>query len=458
MIDPDALSRATAAGIGRLLAAGATNPVEVAAAFLERIDQAAARHVFLHVTGDRAQREAEASRKRYREGRALGPLDGVPISWKDLFDVAGSPTTAGSALFRDSAPATRDAPVVGNLAAAGMVCLGKVNLTEFAYSGLGLNPHYGTPANPHDTTVARAPGGSSSGAGVSVAGGLCPCSIGTDTGGSVRVPAAFNGVVGYKTSERRIDKTGVFPLSETLDTVGPLAKSVEDVVLLDMAMRGLVATGVRRADLSRLTIAVPTNVVHDGADDAVGANFEAAIDRLSRAGAIVVRRTLPLLDEVQAVTEAYGSLTAAEAYVVHKDRVDGPDRERIDRRVAARILAGKRMSSYDLISLTRVRTRLIGDLGRELDGGLLAMPTTPHTAPEIAPLEADDDLFHKTNLKTLRNTLLGNFLATCGLALPSGRDVEGLPTSILFSAPWGADEMLLSNGLAIEAALAGAPS
>lgn len=458
MTDLDTLSRASAAGIGRLLAGGALDPVEVMEFFLGRIDEAAQRNVFLCVTGARAKREAEASRVRYREGRALGPLDGVPVAWKDLFDVAGSQTTAGSALFRDSAPAKRDAPVVANLAAAGMISLGKVNLTEFAYSGLGLNPHYGTPANPHDATVERVPGGSSSGSGVSVASGLCPCSIGSDTGGSVRVPAAFNGVVGYKTSERRIDKTGVFPLSDTLDTVGPLARSVEDVVLLDMAMRGLVATGVRRADLSALTIIVPSNVVHDGVDDAVGANFEAAIEHLSRAGAKVVRRALPLLDEVQAVTQAHGSVTAAEAYFLHKDRVDGPDCEKIDRRVVARILGGKRMSSHDLIAITHARKRLIGDLGRDLDGGLLAMPTTPHTAPEIAPLEADDELFHKTNLKTLRNTLLGNFLATCGLALPSGRDAKGLPTSILFSAPGGADEMLLSYGLAIEPALADAPA
>ncbi len=454
MTDIDALSRASAAGIGRLLACGAADPVEVVDFFLKRIDEAKSKNIFLSVAGDRARREAEASRKRYRDGRALGALDGVPISWKDLFDVAGSPTTAGSALFRDSAPVKRDAPVVANLAAAGMVSLGKVNLTEFAYSGLGLNPHFGTPANPHDATVARAPGGSSAGSGVSVASGLCPCSIGTDTGGSVRIPAAFNGIVGYKTSERRIDKTGVFPLSDTLDTVGPLAKSVEDVVLLDMAMRGLVTTGVRRADLSVLTIVVPDNVVHDGIDEAVGANFEAAIDHLARAGAKVVRRALPLIDEVHAVTEAHGSVTAAEAYFVHKDRVDGPDCEKIDRRVVARILGGKRMSSHDLVFITRARKRLIGDLVRELDGGLLAMPTTPHTAPEIAPLEADDNLFHKINLKTLKNTVPGNFLATCGLALPSGRDAKGLPTSILFSAPWGSDEMLLSNGLAIERVLA----
>ncbi|NIA70603.1 amidase [Pelagibius litoralis] len=453
MIDAETLSRATAAGIGRLIAGGVTDPVEVAEYFLGRATEAKEQNVFLCVTAARAKREAEASLKRYRDGRALGPLDGVPLSWKDLFDVAGSPTTAGSALLRDTAAVQQDAPVVANAAAAGMICLGKVNLTEFAYSGLGLNPHYGTPANPHDQAVARAPGGSSSGSAVSVACGANPCSIGTDTGGSVRIPAAFNGLVGYKTSERRVDKSAVFPLSDTLDTVGPLTRSVEDAVLLDMALRGAVASAVRRADLSSLRLVVPESVAFDGIEDAVAANFERCIDRLSAVGASVERRRFTLFEEVEAVTAEHGSLTAAEAYFVHRGRVDGADCAKVDRRVVARILGGKRMSSHDLISVLRQRSRLIAAFGRELDGALLAMPTVAHTAPEIGPLEADDELFHEVNLKTLRNTMLGNFLATCGLALPSGCDAKGLPTSILFSAPGGCDEKLLSDGLAIESAL-----
>lgn len=453
MIDAEALSHTTAAGIGRLIVSGATDPVEVAEHFLAEAAEAEKRNVYLCVTAARARREAEASLKRHREGRALGPLDGVPLSWKDLFDVAGSPTTAGSALWRDSEAVGQDAPVVANAAAAGMVCLGKVNLTEFAYSGLGLNPHYGSPANPHDAAVTRVPGGSSSGSGVSVAEGSSPCSIGTDTGGSVRIPAAFNGLVGYKTSERRIDKSAVFPLSDTLDTVGPLTRSVEDAVLLDMVLRGQITSGVRRADLSSLRLVVPESVVFEGIEDAVAANFERCIERLAEAGAGIERRRFSLLDEVEAVTAEHGSLTAAEAYFVHQARIDGHDCARIDRRVVARILGGKRMSSHDLLSVLHKRSRLIAAFGKELDGALLAMPTVVHTAPEAAPLEADDELFHEVNLKTLRNTMLGNFLATCGLALPSGSDARGLPTSILFSAPGGHDERLLSYGLAIESAL-----
>jgi aspartyl-tRNA(Asn)/glutamyl-tRNA(Gln) amidotransferase subunit A len=280
----DRLSRSSAAAIGRLIAAGTVDAVAVAEHFLERIEAHADKAVFIKVLRERALTEAKASAKRHREGRSLGPLDGVPLSWKDLYDMKGETTTAGSEVFRHAPPAKEDAAVVANLTAAGMVALGKVNLSEFAYSGLGLNPHYGTPRNPRGGTQHRAPGGSSSGSGVSIAAGLAPCSIGSDTGGSVRVPAALNGVTGYKSSEGRISKAGVFPLSETLDTVGPLARSVEDCVLLDMALRGAVTTEVRRASLADLSLVVATNLVFDGADDAVAANFDTALSRLSAAG------------------------------------------------------------------------------------------------------------------------------------------------------------------------------
>lgn len=448
------LSELSAAEIGRLLAAGAMDAVEVAGHFLERIEGGSDKTVFLRVLRDGALAAAEASARRYREGRSLGPLDGVPVSWKDLFDIRGVTTTAGSAVLRDAPPATADAAVVANLAAAGMVPLGKVNMSEFAYSGLGLNPHYGTPRNPYGRDGRhRAPGGSSSGSGVSVAAGLAPCSIGSDTGGSVRVPSSFNGVVGYKSSEGRIDKTGVFPLSLTLDTVGPLARSVEDCVLLDMALRGALASGVRRTELAGLRIVVATNVVLDGLDDAVGANFEASLSRLAAAGARIERCVLPFIDEVQQATREHGSITAAEAYDLHHARVDGPDAARIDRRVVSRILGGKRMGAVDLLRLQQMRARVKRATAAALDGALLAMPTTAITAPLVEPLEADDELFHATNLRALRNTMIGNILGVCALALPSGVDADGMPTSIMFNAPGGADEMLLSYGLAIEQVL-----
>jgi len=334
-----------------------------------------------------------------------------------------------------------------------MVALGKVNLSEFAYSGLGLNPHYGTPRNPHDRTTPRAPGGSSSGSAVAVARGLAPCSIGTDTGGSVRIPSAFNGLTGYKSSEGRFDKRGVFPLSPTLDTIGPLARRVEDCVLLEAALRGAVTSAVRRLPLAGVSLLVPENIVHEGIEPDVAGNFERALAAFGQAGARIERRRIAEFDEIQDITKRHGSLAAAEAYVVHRAIVDSDSVGVIDARVTARILGGKRMSAYDLLSILDGRRRLSASFRAALGQSFLVMPTVPHVAPAIAPLEADPELFHAVNLQTLRNTLLGNFLALCGLALPAGRDRQGLPTSILISAAGGDDERLLSIGLSMEQAL-----
>jgi aspartyl-tRNA(Asn)/glutamyl-tRNA(Gln) amidotransferase subunit A len=445
------LSQISAAALGRLYLAGATDPVAATEVFFDRIRACPDQVVFLHLTEARARREAEASLKRYRAGRPLGPLDGVPVAWKDLVDLEGTVTTAGAEVLRHAPPAKADAPIARHLAAAGMVSLGKVNLSEFAYSGLGLNPHYGTPLNPFDA-VPRAPGGSSSGSAVAVARGLAPCAIGSDTGGSVRIPAAFNGLVGLKTTEGRIDKSGVFPLSQTLDTIGPLARTVEDCILLDAALRGAVATDIRRAELSGLRLVVPENIVFDHAEDGVVANFERALAALTAAGAMVERRHIAIFDEALAVGAAHGSLTAAEAYAFHRELMEGPDAARVDPRITSRIGGGKRMTAGDLLAIQAMRKRLTPALVAELDGALLAFPTVPHAAPEIAPLEADVELYHQVNLRSLRNTMLGNILTTCGLALPTGLDGRGLPTSLLLSAPAGDDSRLLAIGLAAEAA------
>ncbi|MGL4964326.1 MAG: amidase [Inquilinus sp.] len=443
------LSQISAAALGRLYLAGATDPVTATEVFLDRIRACPDRAIFLLLTEERARREAEASRQRYRAGRPLGPLDGVPIAWKDLVDLEGTVTTAGAEVLRHAPPAVADAPIARHLAAAGMVSLGKVNLSEFAYSGLGLNPHFGTPLNPFDA-VPRAPGGSSSGSAVAVARGLAPCAIGSDTGGSVRIPAAFNGLVGLKTTEGRIDKSGVFPLSQTLDTIGPLARTVEDCILLDAALRGAVATDIRRAELSGLRLVVPENVVFDHAEDGVVANFERALAALTAGGATVERRRIAVIDEMFATGAAHGSLTAAEAYAFHRELMEGPDAARVDPRITSRIGAGKRMTAVDLLAIQAMRKRLTPALVAELDGALLAFPTVPHAAPEIAPLEADVELYHQTNLRSLRNTMIGNILTTCGLALPTGLDGRGLPTSLLLSAPAGDESRLLAIGLAAE--------
>src|ERR1700761_8370654 len=309
----DNLETLSASEIGRLIAKGRLNPVEVAEFFLDRIERDRENPSFILVTRERALKEAAASRERHRAGRAAGPLDGVPIAWKDLVDMAGERTTAGSALYADSAPKERDAPIVASLSAAGMVALGKTNLSEFAFSALGLNPHFGTPRNPRDPATPRVAGGSSSGAAVAVAGGLSPCAIGSDTGGSIRAPSSFCGIVGFKTTEGRIDKQGVFPLSHTLDTIDPMGHTVEDCVLIDMALRGQSITSVRPIDLRDVEFVVPDKTGIDDVQPEVGANLETVLKQLESAGAKVTSRPISQIAAMRALSAQYGSFVAIEA-------------------------------------------------------------------------------------------------------------------------------------------------
>ncbi|HEV7479866.1 MAG TPA: amidase family protein [Roseiarcus sp.] len=448
----DNLEKQSAAEIGRRIAKGGLDPVEVAEFFLDRIERDRENPSFILVTRKRALEEASASRKRHREGRAAGPLDGVPIAWKDLVDMAGERTTAGSALHADSPLKESDAPIVANLAAAGMAVLGKTNLSEFAFSALGLNPHFGTPRNPRDLATPRIAGGSSSGAAVAVAGGLAPCAIGSDTGGSIRAPASFCGIVGFKTSEGRIDKQGVFPLSRTLDTIGPMAHTVEDCVLIDMALRGQSNTPVRPIDLSSVEFVVPDKTGIDDAEAAVAANLEAALKRLAGAGAKATSRPIPEIGAMRALSAQFGSMVAIEAYAEHRAIFDSADAKRMDQRVVKRAMGG-RVGERDALNLQRGREDLIAALTDELKGAVLVLPATPMTAPAIDALERDDEHFRVTNLRAIHYTFLGNLFRMCGLALPSGTDAAGLPTGVQFLAPGGDDDRLLSIGLSMETAL-----
>lgn len=458
MASSDQPCNGSAAALGRLLAAGERNAIELTEYFIERIDAWADPAVFTATSFERARREANASAQRYRTGNPLGPLDGVPLAWKDLFDVAGLPTTAASALYRDAPPATADAPVVANAAAAGMVTLGKTNLTEFAYSTLGLNPHFGTPRNPRARGAARVPGGSSSGAGVAVAAGLVPVAVGTDTGGSVRIPAAFNGIIGYKTSESRYDKPGVFPLSPTLDTVGVLARDVTDCRLLDQALRGRPVTlpaAASTGDMSGIRLLVPENVVLDDLQPEVEANFMASLERLRAAGAAIGRRAIPELDALQTLSREHGYLASAEAYCRHHDLLESPRGAAIDPFVFQRIMAAKRMSAYDLLRLQQERLRLSASMWAAVgDDMLLVMPTIAHVAPLLAPLQDDPALFRKVNAKTNRNTMWGNMLNVCALAMPNGLGEAGMPTSIACHARAGREDSLLTIGAKLASVVA----
>lgn len=438
----------------RLDRAGA-DPVELVEEVFARIDACSDKAVFTELLRKRAKSEAEAARKRQRAGTRHGPLDGIAVAWKDLFDIAGRVTTAGSVVLADAPAATQDAALVGLAAQAGMVSVGMLNMTEFAYSGIGLNPHYGTPHNPHGTGAPRAPGGSSSGSGVAVARGMVPLAIGTDTGGSVRIPASFNGVVGYKSSTGRYPMAGVFPLSRSLDTLGPLAHEVADCVLFDAVMRGRASTPTGPAPLSAIEIIVPQTLVFDGCDDAVGANFEAALSRLAAAGARIRHIPLTELGEIPALVARHGHVQTAEALALHWDRVNGPQAERMDARVVRRIRQARTMSAVDLLIFKAERLRLTASVAAQTGTAFLAFPTTPNVAMPIAPLEADQELFFANNALTLRNTMLGNFLNWCGVSIPSGFDADGMPTGFLLSAVHGRDDALLSAALSVESHVRG---
>lgn len=448
---PPSLAACTAATLGRLLRERQLDARELTDYFIERIEATAAAAVFTSTSFERARREAAQSAARYRASQPLGLLDGVPVAWKDLVDIAGLVTTAGSAVYRHAAPAQHDAPIVRNLAAAGMVTLGKTNLSEFAYSALGLNPHFGTPLNPRSSDLPRVPGGSSSGSAVAVAAGLVPVAIGTDTGGSIRTPAAFNGIVGFKTSEQWIDSDGVFPLSRTLDTIGVFAHDVADCYWLDLALRG-VPTPLLTPDaapLRSLTLVAPENAVLDDVEPEVRRNFIASLERAAAAGVRVRWQPVPELTQVRALIARHGNIAAADAYQWHRELLESPRHAEIDVTVYQRMMAGKSMSAADFKALQQGRLALQRSLWETLGDALLVMPTVPHVAPPIAPLAANPDVFVRVNLKTICNTLLGNMLNTCGLALPNGLGAAQMPTSLLLSGPAAQEARLLRAGIAL---------
>ena len=439
----------TVAQLSGLLRKGKVDAVDLTDQVLESIAAYGDQALFIDVLGDRARKEARASRKRHRSGAALGTLDGIPLGWKDLFDIKGRVTTAASIVLKSNPPASADAGLVAAAVRAGAVTTGTLNMTEFAYSGIGLNPHYGTPRNPRDSKVHRAPGGSSSASAAVVAAGLLPAAIGTDTGGSIRIPASFNGVVGYKSSTGRYPMAGVFPLSRSLDTLGPLANTVEDCAIIDAVLGGW-KKAATISSMRGLEFVVPKNVVFDGAQDEVRANFEKSLARLSKAGAKIKHLTVPAFDAILQLNASRGHLLGAEALHVHWNRVNGPDAERMDQRVLGRLKLAEKMSAVDLVEILQQRQKLIAETTALLGDAMVLFPSTPHVAMPTAPLEADQSEFFRANAKTLRNTTLGNFLDWCGVSMPNGTGEGGMPTGLLISAVHGSDGQLLSVGQRVQ--------
>jgi amidase/aspartyl-tRNA(Asn)/glutamyl-tRNA(Gln) amidotransferase subunit A len=397
---------------------------------------------------------ADATDRRFAAGAPLPALAGLAVSVKDLFDVHGMPTTAGSFVLADAPPAGADCPAVARLRAAGAALTGHTNMTEFAFSGVGINPHHGTPCNPAAAALdatPRIPGGSTSGGAVSVATGAAWATLGSDTGGSIRIPAALQGLVGFKNTARLTPTDGAVPLSTTLDTACAITRSVRDAVLLHEVLAARPVPLVRRP-LTALRLAVPATALLDGLDATVARAFERALAALRAQGARVEDVPLPAVAEL-ATIQSTGGFSAAESWAWHRGRL-ATQEARYDPRVAARIRRGERMSAADYIDLLHARRAWIA----AMDGTLrrfdaLLSPTVPVVAPPLAPLVADDDAFFAANALLLRNPSVVNMLDGCALSLPCHREGE-LPVGLMVWSGALADDVVLDAALAIEAALA----
>jgi aspartyl-tRNA(Asn)/glutamyl-tRNA(Gln) amidotransferase subunit A len=408
--------------------------------------------VFTRLYPEAARAAAQASDLLRKTGPARSAIDGLTISIKDLFDVAGETTLAGSTVRLGEPAATEHAVIVKRLIAAGAVIVGRTNMTEFAYSGLGINPHYGTPRNRWDRQTGRIPGGSSSGAAVSVTDGMAAAAIGSDTGGSVRIPAALCGLSGFKPTAARVSMQGVLPLSGSLDSIGALAPTVKCCALLDAILAGEEWTPMPAPALRGLRLAVPTTLVLDGMDPHVAASFAVALSVLSAAGALIQEIALPEFAETAEIN-AKGGFTAAEAWTWHRDLI-ARGAARYDPRVVSRIVRGKDMSAADYLDVVNARARWIAAVERRIGGfDAFLMPTVPIVAPPIAQLCASDTAYFAANGLILRNPSLVNFLDGCALTLPCHAP-DTAPVGLTVAAAGGADRRVLSIGMALEAALA----
>jgi len=435
--------------LARDLAEGKTTSRKLIEAALARIADAGGEggRAFIKVHAQAALRAAEASDRMRKDGIVPSPLAGLPVSIKDLFDIAGEVTTAGSRILRDAVPAAADAVAVARLRSAGAVIIGRSNMTEFAFSGVGINPHYGTPANPYDRGARRIPGGSSSGAAVSVADGMAAFALGTDTGGSARIPAALCGIAGFKPTQARISCEGAFPLSTTLDSVGPLAPTVACCATVFQVLAGERPRALTPPEFSGLRLGVPRNLMLEDLDAEVARTFEAALQRFSRRGAKILEIEVPEFDEV-AKANARGGISPPEAYAVHRAWID---REReFDPRVRERILQGASVLAADYIDLLQNRARLMRSFTRmRYDIDVLVMPTVPRVAPPIEELERDAETYRRVNRLMLRNTNPINFLDGCALTLPVHAPGDA-PVGLMVAGFSGEDELVLSAGLALE--------
>ena len=443
----------TLSGLARELATGKTTSRALVESCLARIEDSAGEgaRAFIRVDADQARATADGLDKLRGANAAPSAYAGIPVAIKDLADIKGQVTCAGSRALRDSPAATADAPSVARLRRAGFVLIGRANMTEFAYSGLGINPHYGTPASPWQRSERRVPGGSSSGSAVAVADGMAYGALGTDTGGSCRVPAAFNGVTGWKPTARRVPNDGVIPLSKSLDSVGPIARTVDCCAIMDAIFADETPRALDTVPVKALRLLVPETIVLDSLDPHVAGAFETALRLVSDAGAIVTRAPLPVLERIAEMT-AKGGIAGAESYAWHRKLIATRGNE-YDPRVRTRIQRGAEQEAADYIDFIERRAAAIPTYDAATsDYDAVVMPTTPIIAPRIDDVSKNDDVYVRTNLLILRNPMMFNILDCCSISIPMNRPGD-VPTGLMIVGRSGTDRRTLAISKALEGVL-----
>ena len=440
----------TVAQLAADLAAGRISSRQLTEQALERIADPAGEgaRAFIKVYAESALAEADFSDRLRKSGAPRSLVDGLPVSVKDLFDVAGDVTRAGSKAF--SQKANEDAAAVRRLRAAGAVFVGRTNMVEFAFGTTGINPHYGTPRSPWDRKVGRVPGGSSSGAGVAQADGMCVMALGSDTRGSIRIPATFCGVTGFKPTARRVPREGAFPLSYTLDSIGPLANSLACCAAYDAVLAGERLAPLPELPAKGLRLLVPKSEVLEGLDREVEEAFQSALDRLGRAGAFITNKALPAFDR-QGEYFKGGGYAGAEAYAIHRKNVERFSE--YDPRVAKRVVLGKDLSAADYVDLGLLRAAF----QREVEAALapydaFLLPTAPCIPPPIAEVDATDEAYFRWNTRILRIVGLVNFLDGCAASLPCHARAQA-PVGLSVCGPAMSDRRILAVAAAVERAL-----
>ena len=445
----------TVAQLAADLAAGRTSSRRLTEDALERIADRSGEgaRAFIKVYAESALAEAGFSDQLRRHGVRRSPVDGLPVSIKDLFDVAGDVTCAGSKIL--SQKATTDAAAVARLRAAGAVFVGRTNMVEFAFGTTGINPHYGTPKNPWDRKTGRIPGGSSSGAAVAQADGMCVMALGSDTRGSIRIPAAFCGITGFKPTARRVPREGAFPLSYTLDSVGPLANSVACCATYDAILAGEPAELLPELPAKGLRLLLPKSAVRDGLDREVKESFEDSLERLQGAGAMVTEMPVPAFDRQSEYFKG-GGYAGAEAYAIH--RKNAARLAEYDPRVAKRVLLGKDLSAADYVDFGLLRAAFQREVGAALEPfDAFVLPAVPCIAPPLAEVDASDEAYFRWNTRILGIVGLVNFLDGCAVSLPCherAHSPTGAPVGFMVCGPAMSDRRILAVAAAIERTLA----